>query len=139
MLYLGGIGNAVHRAAVASGGSGGSLTYAMTTTAIASGVHADVHALLHAPGDSSTLFVGARRAHRLRADHLLGHVRVGNPGLRRDDDRPGLPLLSRGPRCAMTFRGRMGMWSDASPPDGHLLASAGARRTNRRAGFLCLT
>lgn len=33
-------------------------TYAMTTTFIGTGVHADVHALVHVPGDSSTLFAG---------------------------------------------------------------------------------
>jgi hypothetical protein len=60
-VYLGGsaYGNdgAIFRCAISSTGSGGTLVYSMTSTFIGTGVHADVHALLNAPGDSSTLWV----------------------------------------------------------------------------------
>ena len=62
VVYLAGSafgGNgSIFRCAITSAGSGGSLTYSMTTTFIGSAVHADVHALIHAPGDSSTLWTG---------------------------------------------------------------------------------
>ncbi|MEK6225570.1 MAG: hypothetical protein AABM40_04660 [Chloroflexota bacterium] len=48
----------IYRCTITSAGSGGTLTYSMTTTFIGTGVHADVHALIHAPGDSSTLWTG---------------------------------------------------------------------------------
>jgi hypothetical protein len=54
---LGGDGS-IFRCAITSSGSGPSLTYAMAGTFIGSGVHADVHALLHAPGDSAKLWTG---------------------------------------------------------------------------------
>jgi hypothetical protein len=44
----------IFRCAVTSVGS----TFSMATTFIGTGVHADVHVLLHAPGDSSTLWTG---------------------------------------------------------------------------------
>jgi hypothetical protein len=46
----------IFRCIVTSAASGGSLTYSMTSTFIGTGVHADVHALQHAPGDTSTLW-----------------------------------------------------------------------------------
>lgn len=47
----------IFRCVITSSGFGGSLTYSTTSTFIGQGVHADVHALLNAPGDSSTLWV----------------------------------------------------------------------------------
>jgi hypothetical protein len=46
----------IYRCSVTSSGAGGTLAYAMTTTFIGSGVHADVHALVHIPGESRTLW-----------------------------------------------------------------------------------
>lgn len=46
----------IFRCAVSSAGGGGPVTYSMATTFIGTGVHADVHALVHAPADSSTLW-----------------------------------------------------------------------------------
>lgn len=58
-VYLAGsaFGNdgSVYRCAVTTPAPG---TYTMATTFIGAGVHADVHALVHVPGDSNTLFVG---------------------------------------------------------------------------------
>jgi hypothetical protein len=48
----------IFRCAVTSSGAGPSLTYSMTSTFIGTGVHADVHDLVHVPGDSSTLWTG---------------------------------------------------------------------------------
>jgi hypothetical protein len=58
-VYLAGsafAGNgSIFRCAITSPSAG---TYTMTSTFIGNGVHADVHALTHAPGDSSTLWTG---------------------------------------------------------------------------------
>jgi hypothetical protein len=47
---------AIFRCQVASSGSGTSLRYSMTHDWIGKGSHSDIHALQHAPGDSSTLW-----------------------------------------------------------------------------------
>jgi hypothetical protein len=44
----------IYRCAITSSGA----AYSMSTTFIGTGVHADVHALVHAPADSSTLWTG---------------------------------------------------------------------------------
>ncbi|MDQ3983496.1 MAG: hypothetical protein M3271_12520, partial [Actinomycetota bacterium] len=48
----------INRCVVTSSGSGSSLTYSMAPTFIGTGVHADVHVLVHTPTDSSTLWTG---------------------------------------------------------------------------------
>jgi hypothetical protein len=48
----------IFRCMITSSGSGSLLAYSMTPTFIGTGVHADVHALMHAPSSSSTLWVG---------------------------------------------------------------------------------
>jgi hypothetical protein len=58
LVYLAGSAFAgdgsIYRCAVAPSGS----AYSLTTTFVGSGVHADVHVLRHAPGDSNTLWTG---------------------------------------------------------------------------------
>lgn len=51
--------SALYRSAVASSGSGPSLTYSMTNTAIGANIHADIHKLAITPGDSDNLWVGS--------------------------------------------------------------------------------
>src|SRR5438034_10678784 len=66
LIYLGGSTKAsagewsgsVYRCAVTSSGSGASLTYSMTNTYIGGSVHADIHCMTFAPGDSSKLWLG---------------------------------------------------------------------------------
>lgn len=65
-LYLGGStiqsagewSGAVYRSTVTSSGSGGSLAYSMSNTYIGGSVHADIHCVVFAPGDSAKLWVG---------------------------------------------------------------------------------
>src|SRR5262249_9279464 len=46
----------IFRGSVTSAGAGAAVTYSMTTTFIGTGVHSDVHDLVHTPTDSSTLW-----------------------------------------------------------------------------------
>jgi hypothetical protein len=48
----------LYRCIVTSSGSGASLSYSMTNTAIGDTVHADIHALAFTPGNSNRLWVG---------------------------------------------------------------------------------
>ncbi|WP_019501265.1 PQQ-binding-like beta-propeller repeat protein [Pseudanabaena sp. PCC 6802] len=65
-LYLGGStkqssgewSGSLYRSVVTSSGSGASLTYSMSNTYIGGSVHADIHTLVFAPGDSDKLWVG---------------------------------------------------------------------------------
>jgi hypothetical protein len=60
MIFMGGqaVGNdgAVYRAVVTSSMAGGSLTYSMVPTFVGADVHADVHAILYSPGNSSNVW-----------------------------------------------------------------------------------
>lgn len=66
LIYLGGStkqsagewSGSVYRSAVTSSGSGPSLSYSMSNTYIGGSVHADIHALAFAPGDSNKLWLG---------------------------------------------------------------------------------
>ena len=65
-IYLGGStilsagewSGAVYRSTITSSGSGTSLAYSMTNTYIGGSVHADIHCLAFAPGDSNKLWLG---------------------------------------------------------------------------------
>ncbi len=49
---------AVYRSTVTSSGSGAATTFSMTNTFVGNSVHADIHCLAFAPGDSSKLWLG---------------------------------------------------------------------------------
>jgi hypothetical protein len=65
-IYLGGStvvsagqwSGAVYRSTVTSSGTGASLAYSMANTYIGGSVHADIHCIVFAPGDSAKLWVG---------------------------------------------------------------------------------
>jgi hypothetical protein len=65
-IYLGGStvlsggdwSGSLYRCAVTASGTGAGLTYSMVPTFIGGAIHADVHALAHAPADSNSLWAG---------------------------------------------------------------------------------